>query len=67
MQKNDDDNDNECFILAYELMKLIVYNTMINQYSHSQGNYIVTFISLALCNYQNLKKMICVVNNSLCF
>ena len=62
----DNDNDNECFILTYELMKLIICNTMINQYSHSQGNYIMTCISLA-CNYQIFKKIICVVINLLCF
>ena len=48
---NDNDNDNECFILTYELMKQIIYSTMIDQYSHGQGNYIMTYISLA-CNYQ---------------
>ena len=46
------DNDNECFILTYQLIKLIICNTMINLYSHSQGNYIMTYISLA-CNYRN--------------
>ena len=40
---NDNDNDNECLILTYKLMKLIICNTMINQYSHSQGNYIMTY------------------------
>ena len=44
---NDNDNDNECFILTYELIKQIIYSTMIDQYSHSQGNYIMTYISLA--------------------
>ena len=48
------DNDNECFILTYELIKLIkliICNSMINQYSNSQGNYIMTYISLA-CSYR---------------
>ena len=57
---NDNDNDNECFILTYELIKQIIYSTMIDQYSHSQGNYIMTYIS------KNVLK-ICVVINSLCF
>ena len=47
------DNDNECFILTYELIKQIIYSTMIDQYSHSQGNYIMTYISLA-CNYRKI-------------
>ena len=47
------DNDNECFILTYELIKQIIYSTMIDQYSHSQGNYIMTYISLA-CNYRKM-------------
>ena len=50
---NDNDNDNECFILTYELIKQIIYSTMIDQYSHSQGNYIMTYISLA-CNYRKM-------------
>ena len=50
---NDNDNDNECFILTYELIKQIIYSTMIDQYSHSQGNYILTYISLA-CNYRKI-------------
>ena len=50
---NDNDNDNECFILTYELIKLIIYSTMIDQYSHSQGNYIMTYISLT-CNYRKI-------------
>ena len=40
-------NDNDWFILTYELIKPIICNTKINQYSHSQGNYIMTYISLA--------------------
>ena len=47
---HDNNNDNECFILTYELIKLIICNTMINQYSHSEGNYIMTYISLP-CHY----------------
>ena len=47
------DNDNECFILTYELIKQIIYSTMIDQYSHSQGNYIMAYISLA-CNYRKI-------------
>ena len=31
------------FILTYELIKQITYSTMIDQYSHSQGNYIMTY------------------------
>ena len=50
---NDNDNDNECFILTYELIKQTIYSTMIDQYSHSQGNYIMTYISLA-CNYRKM-------------
>ena len=50
---NDNDNDNECFILTYELIKQTIYSTMIDQYSHSQGNYIMTYISLA-CNYREI-------------
>ena len=50
---NDNDNDNESFILTYELIKQIIYSTMIDQYSHSQGNYIMTYISLA-CNYRKM-------------
>ena len=50
---NDNDNDDECFILTYELIKQIIYSTMIDQYSHKQGNYIMTYISLA-CNYRNI-------------
>ena len=60
------DNDNECFILTYELIKQIIYSTMIDQYSHSQGNYIMTYISLA-CNYRKIFFKICVLINSLCF
>ena len=52
-QYNDNDNDNECFILTYELIMQIIYSTMIDQYSHSQGNYIMTYISLA-CNYRKI-------------
>ena len=33
--------------MARELIKLIICNTMINQYSHSQENYVMTYISLA--------------------
>ena len=40
----DNDNDNECFILTNELIKQIIYSTMIDQYSHSQGNYIMTYV-----------------------
>ena len=58
---NDNDNDNEYFILTCELVKLIICNTTINKYSNSQGNYIMTYISLA-CNYK-----ISFVINSLCF
>ena len=61
-----EDNDNECFILTYELIKQIIYSTMIDQYSHSQGNHIMTYISLA-CNYQKICLKICVLINSLCF
>ena len=43
---NDNDNDNECFILTYELIKQIIYSTMIDQYSHSQGNYIMTYAGM---------------------
>ena len=60
------DSDNECFILTYELIKQIIYSTMIDQYSHSQGNYIMTYISLA-CNYRKIFSKIGVVINSLCF
>ena len=28
-------NGNECSILTYELIKLVICNTIINQYSHS--------------------------------
>ena len=52
-RNNDNDNDNECFILTYELIKQIIYSTMKDQYSHSQGNYIMTYISLA-CNYRKI-------------
>ena len=51
LKHKDNDNDNECFILTYKLIKQIIYSTMIDQYSHSQGNYIMTYISLA-CNYR---------------
>ena len=42
-------------------MMQVICNTMINQYSHSQGNYIMTYISLAF-NYQNLNNK----NNMCC-
>ena len=32
---NDNDNDNKCFILTHELIKLIIFNTMINRTEHS--------------------------------
>ena len=41
---NDWNSDNTYFILIYELIKLNICNTMINQYSHIQGNYIMTYI-----------------------
>ena len=45
-------NDNNSFILTFELIKLTICNTMIAQYSHSQGNIIMTNISLH-CNHHN--------------